>query len=71
MDTVIIEEEVHMTIFAIDTKNGNQYEYKRYFFYPLAEAKRLYREAYGLKHKKGMQFYRVEGDILHQTIYKI
>ena len=57
-----------MTIFAIDTKNGNQYEYKRYFFYPLAEAKRLYREEYGLKHKKGIQFYRSEGGMI---IYKI
>ena len=57
-----------MTIFAIDTKNGNQYAYKRYFFYPLDEAKRLYREEYGLKHKKGIQFYRSEGGMM---IYKI
>ena len=57
-----------MTIFAIDTKNGNYYGYRMYFFCPLNEAKRLYREEYGLKHKKGIQFYRSEGGVM---IYKI
>ena len=62
------KEAEHMTIFAIDTKSGNQYPYRRYFLYPLGEAKRLYREEYGLKYKRGIQFYRSEGGMM---IYKI
>lgn len=47
-----------MVLFAFDTKTNTEYDNWTFFEYPLREAKKIYREQFGLKYRRGIVFYR-------------